>query len=68
MLTSLSRYGHPTVAYLDQKFQATSLNIALQHFITILRLPYQVTCQTAYRMSIMTIVRHATKIIIFIGT
>ena len=57
-----------TVAYLNQLFTAAFLDITLQHFIAVLRRPHQVTCQTAYRMSIMTIVCHATKIIIFIET
>ena len=57
-----------TVAYLNQQFTAAFLDITLQHFIAVLRRPHQVTCQTAYCMSLMTIVGHAAKIRIFIET
>ena len=57
-----------TVAYLNQLFTAAFLDITLQHFIAVLRRPHQVTCNTAYRMTIVSIICHATKIIIFIET
>lgn len=56
------------IAYLDQQVSTTLLDITFQHRIAILRRPYNMACQTTYRVATMSIVFHGAKVAKFIET